>query len=120
MNDPRYVKFKSTFEPFSVPLEVQEALWNYFMYGYEPGGFTTAVLRNDFASAITRAHPSLTSENLRDIARWFFNVRLPDAFGTQEKIDAWRSLTNEQRQEIMEDHRLCATVFDILRGVPGP
>lgn len=111
--------FKASFDEFDVPIEMQEGFWNYFMYGWEPGSFGMAILRNDFRDAVCRAHPALSAEHLREIARWFYNVRLPDAYGSNEKIESWMSLTNEQRREIMEDIRLCPTVFDILRTVPG-
>jgi hypothetical protein len=114
-------EFKRTLEEYNVPLEMQDAFWNYFMYGWEPGSFGMAILRNDFFAAVCHAHPSLTAEHLRDIARWFYNIRLPGAaYGSDEKINAWKKLTDEERKEIMEDLRLCPTLFDILRSVPGP
>jgi hypothetical protein len=111
--------FKRTFEYFDVPEEVQAGFWNYFMYGWEPGSFGMAILRNDFAEAVLRAHPALKLDHLKDIAKWFYNTRLPDAFGTEENIRAWKELSNEQRKEIMIDLKLCQTVFDVLRDVPG-
>ena len=108
-----------TFAVYTVPGELHEAFWHYFMYGWEPGGFGMAVLENNFIEAVLRAHSSLTADHLRDIARWFLNTRLPDAYGSEEKVKAWIALTDEQRQEIMESLRLCPTVFDVLRAVPG-
>lgn len=90
------------------------------MYGWDPGGFGLAILRNDFCDAVCRAHPALSSETLRGIAKWFYNTRLPDAFGSDEKIKEWKMLTNQQRREAMEGLGLCPTVFDILRTIPGP
>lgn len=114
-------EFKITLEEYDVPVEMQDAFWNYFMYGWEPGGFGMAILRNDFFEAVCRAHPSLTSEHLRQIARWFYNTRLPqEAYGSDEKIEEWKALSNEQRKEIMEDLKLCPTLFDVLRRTPGP
>jgi len=111
--------FKRTFEDFAVPEEMQAGFWNYFMYGWEPGGFGMAILRNDFCAAVIRAHPSLSADHIRDIAKWFYNTRLPDAFWDEEKIKAWKALSNEQRREIMIDLKLCQSVFDVLRDVPG-
>lgn len=108
-----------TFAIYEVPGEIREAFWHYFMYGWEPGGFGMAVLQNDFAGAVMRAHPSISVEHLRGIALWFYNVRLPDAYGSEEKVRAWIALTDEERKEIMESLKLCPTVFDILRAVPG-
>lgn len=114
-------EFKVTLDEYAIPVEMQHAFWNYFMYGIEPGGFGMAILRNDFADAVVRAHPSLTAEHLRQIARWFYNTRLPaDAYGSHEKIEAWVALSDERRREIMEDRGLCPTLFDVLRRTPGP
>lgn len=111
--------FRTTFAHYAVPEEMQSAFWNYFMYGWDPGSFGRAALRNDFANAVLRAHPSLSVDHLREIARWFKNTRLPDAYGSDGKIEAWQSLSNETRREIMEDLHLSPTLFSILRSVPG-
>ena len=114
--------FYNTFdEYYDIPKELQEAFWLYFRYGIEPGGFGMAVLRNDFIESVLRAHPVLQSKNLKDIARWFSNTRLPkDAWGSTEKINNWIHLPDDDRREIMEELKLCPTLFDILRSVPLP
>lgn len=118
---PMQTPFIESFSGFGVPLELQEAFWNYFMYGLEPGGFGMAILRNDFVDAVCRAHRSLTADHFREIALWFSNTRLPrDSYGSDDNIEKWKRLSNEERRIIMEDLKLCPTVFDVLRGVPGP
>lgn len=113
--------FAASLDEFSVPVELQEGFWNYFMYGWEPGSLGLAILENDFCAAVCRAHPSLSAEHLRHIAKWFYNTRLPrSAYGSAKNILYWKSLSDEQRREIMEDHKLCPTVFDVLRATPGP
>lgn len=115
------LEFKLTLDDFAVPLEMQEAFWNYFMYGWEPGSFGMAILENNFFDAVLHAHHALSMDHMRGIVQWFHNTRLPRAaHGSIEKVEAWRKLSDNQRKEIMEDLRLCPTLFDILRRVPGP
>lgn len=110
-------QFKETFRYYEFPLELQEAFWNYFAYGWEPGGFGMAILRNNFCDAVCRAHPSLSSENLRHIAKWFANSPPPMSFGSDTKIEAWKALTDDERRDIMIEYRLRPSVIDILKGV---
>lgn len=110
-------QFKATFENFAVPEEMQDAFWNYFAYGIDPGSFGMAILRNDFFDAVIRAHRALTSEHLRNISRWFLNVAPKIAFGSEEKIKDWKALSDEERRDIMIEWRLRPTEFDILRGL---
>jgi len=112
-------QFKSTFDGYSVPEEMQEAFWNYLAYGWDPGGFGMAILRNDFSGAVLRAHPALTSENLRHIAKWLSNSPPPASFGSDTKISEWQALTDEERRDIMIEYRLRPSVIDVLMGAPA-
>lgn len=114
--DP-HPQFMATFEHYAVPQEMQMAFWNYLAYGWDPGGFGTAILRNDFFGAVLRAHPVLTSDHLRSIAKWFSNIPPPASFGSDAKIEAWKALIDDERRDIMIEYRLRPSVVDILRGV---
>ena len=110
-------QFKATFDHHDVPVEMQEAFWNYLAYGWDPGSFGVAILRNDFAGAVLRAHRALTAECFRSIAIWFANVPPPMAFGSDAKIEAWKALTDDERRDIMIEHRLRPSVIDVLKGI---
>lgn len=67
---------------------LDEALENYLMHGYEPGGFLTSVLANDLQLAVGRAD-SFNRKNLPEIVdAVVFNV--PDlAWGSYERVKDW-------------------------------
>jgi hypothetical protein len=110
-------QFEATFEHYKVPKEMQDAFWNYFAYGIDPGSFGMAVLRDSYSEAVVRAHQALTSEHLRSIAKWLYNVPPKQAFGSDEKIKQWKTFTDEARRDIMIELRLRPSEFDILRGL---
>ena len=109
--------FSATFEYYEkIPIEIREALWSYFAYGFEPGSFTRAVLENDFSRAVTTAHSSLPVESLRQLAKWLGYYAPYKSFGNTQKVNAWIALTNEQRLDIMIKYELRPGVFDVLSG----
>jgi len=109
-------QFKATFDHYDVPEEMQEAFWNYFAYGLDPGSFGMAVLRDSFSEAVVRAHRALTAKHLRHIAKWLYNIPMKQAYGSDEKVTAWKLLTDEERRDIMIELRLRPDEFEILRG----
>ena len=111
--------FNTSFQYYpDVPEEIKSALWNYLAYGLPPGGFTTAVLQNDFVSAAVRAHPALTSNTFRSLAKWLVNSVPAAAWGNLENMNDWMKKTQEERTEILIEWRLRPGEFDILRGAP--
>lgn len=78
-----YFKFNS-----SVPSHTQESLVNYFVHCYEPGGFLTAVLRNDLVGAANKADRE-NRESLAHIAIWIQNHAPYGSWGDQESINRW-------------------------------
>lgn len=77
-----------TFNHANVPGHTQDALVNYFVHGYEPGGFLSAVLRNDLVGAATKAD-STNRECLAHIAIWIMNHAPYGSWGDQESINGW-------------------------------
>ena len=109
--------FSNTFEYYGkVPIEIREALWNYFTFGFEPGGFTRAVLENEFIIAVTTTHSLLPVESLRQLAKWLGQYAPYKSFGNKENVKVWLELTNEQRRDIMIEKGLRPGVFDVLSG----
>ena len=102
---------------------LDEALENYLMRGYEPGGFLTAVLANDLRLAVGRAD-RWNKDNLTWIATEVFQ-KVPDvalysydavrdwcrdkegrrsAYAAQkEKEFTWRSLKGEVKTKVYND-----------------
>lgn len=114
-------QFVGTFDHYpAVPVEIIDALWNYFAYGFTPGSFTVSILCNDFMGAACHAHPSLTTYTFRDIAKWLINTAPYGSYGNAQAYRDWLKKTNEERLQIMIDRGLRPHEFDILRGVAVP
>jgi hypothetical protein len=109
--------FVSTLDTYSgIPDDFHSALWNYFAYGIEPGGFGMAVLSNDFISASLRAHSALKIETFQHLAKWLMNVAPIGSYGSPEDVEDWMAKTDEDRMDIMINIRLRPSEFDILAG----
>jgi hypothetical protein len=64
------------------------ALDRYVRYGLPPGGFLSAVLRNDFLGAAGRADDT-NSRKLHAWASIIYNVVPHDCHGTAERVQEW-------------------------------
>jgi len=75
-------RFYETFSKWDVPRDFADPMANYLVYGYEPGGFFTALLANDFFAAIQSSHPANTVEALKCLVGWI-NDCMPPAITTE-------------------------------------
>jgi hypothetical protein len=102
---------------------LDEALENYLMYGYEPGGFLTSVLANDLYLAVGRADhwnrdrlleivnevlfrmPSISYGSYAAVKDWCKDRDgRRSAYATQkEKEYTWRVLKGEVRETVTQD-----------------
>ena len=73
---------------YDVPDHTREALANYFVHGFEPGSFGTAVLCNDLASAVCRAD-HVNSQSIPGIVRWLMNNAPHGSWGNRDIVDEW-------------------------------
>lgn len=111
MNITKFSKerLKESFNFWLVDDEYSEPLTNYLVYGFSPGSFFFYVLCNDWANAIVRSHPANKIENLKNLTKWILNVMPREAWGDQEKVDAWFRKMPEERRYILEAHELIFT-----------
>jgi 1,2-phenylacetyl-CoA epoxidase PaaB subunit len=113
--------FANTFQYFSdIPDAIQSGLWNYLAYGLQPGSFLESVLTNNYVMAMVRADGTWTRRGLHDLAKWILHEAPIDSWGSAEKYNAWRELTDEQRRDIMIEKKLRPHEFEILSGVEVP
>jgi hypothetical protein len=82
---------------------------NYLIYGYEPGSCFTAILANDFVSAIRSCHPVNSVESLKALAGWIYSDMPRQAYGNYESVRAWIALDTEERRDILVHNRLIYT-----------
>lgn len=113
----RHTMFDLTFTNFSqVNENFRETLWNYFLYGLEPGSFTRCVLENNFYGAIMKAHPILTIGVLKELLLWLDVYAPKNSYGSEKTVNKWLSLSLTERRDIMIEHNLSPGVFDVLSG----
>lgn len=98
-----------TFQKWDVPRDYADPMANYLVYGYEPGGFFTSVLANDFFAAVSRSHPANTIEVLKCLVGWINDCMPAEAFGSYRSVDAWCNRTDDSRRLILEEYGLIFT-----------
>jgi hypothetical protein len=105
---------------WTVPREYFDALYNYLVYGFEPGSFWTAVLANDFMNAIQHSHPANTIEALKHATGWIRDTFPVESYGGYKNIKSWMELEPTDRRMILEECRLIYTeqeeVMALLKG----
>ena len=82
----------------NMPVDVLTAIDNYLIQGWDPGGFTTAVLAGDLFEAVGRAD-YMSKEYLSDIAKWIkWNVPR-EAYGSYENVKDWIANKDDRRSK---------------------
>jgi hypothetical protein len=111
-----------TFQIWSVDKEFADPMFNYLVHGFNPGSCFTAVLANDFLSAVSRSHPSNTIEAFKALAGWIRDTVPADARGSYEAVDHWTSMGPEFRRAGLESAGLVLSadqeMWATLKNVP--
>lgn len=88
-----------------VPKEFADPMYNYLVYGIEPGGFFRGWYAND-ATSIIRSHPANTVTALKDLTKWMLNCLPGEAWGSHDRVDAWLKMDPVQRRQLLEQQDL--------------
>ena len=105
---------------WTVPKEYFDPLFNYLVYGFEPGSFWTAVLANDFARAVQHSHPSNDIPALKNVVGWMSNSFPWESYGDYDKIRSWIDLDAQERRMLLESADLIYTEQEeIMLGLRG-
>lgn len=72
----------------SIPKDMRDGMTRYVEDRKDPGGFLSAVIRNDLLDAACRADRT-NLPLLREYAQWFYNVAPYGCAGSPEKMRAW-------------------------------
>jgi len=86
-----------------------QLLYNYLVYGYEPGSFWTAVLENDWFGAIARSHPGNNVEALKNASKWITGVWPAEIYGDHSSVQQWLQRTALERRTVLEQAKLIYT-----------
>ena len=106
-----------TFQQWDVPKDFADPMYNYLVYGYNPGSCFTSALANDFIGAITRSHPVNTIEAFKALAGWIRDTVPHEAVGSYKAVNNWCSLEEDVRRDILEQHELIYTAKQEMRLV---
>ena len=98
-----------TFTKWDVPRDFADPMANYLVYGYQPGGFFTSVLANDFFAAIQSSHPANTVEAFKCLVGWIGDCMPTEAYNTYNQVSEWCRLPEGHRRAILEKYKLIYT-----------
>lgn len=80
----------------NIPTNTLSTLDNWGEFGYECGGFLTAVLENDLSGAVARAD-HINIKIIPDIVKYVFNELPAACWGSPEAVKRWYGKKREGR-----------------------
>lgn len=96
-------RFYESAEHWDVPDGYAEVIYNYLVYGLQPGSFFNAVLANDMFEAMIRSHPSNQVQLLAHTMSWLNSMGLRGvAWGNYDSINNWLKMDEATRREHLE------------------
>ena len=102
-------RFNETFKYYMVDDEYSQSIYNYLVYGLEPGSFWASVFANDFINAMMTSHMANKIPNLKNAARWIY-FKMPDpAFGSYDAVNQWLNMPDDERRTFLEKKELIYT-----------
>ena len=115
------VHFNRGLANWEVPKDYADTVGNYFLYGFSPGSFFTAVLANDMASAMICSHPNDSVISLKNLFGWLWSTGTYNlAWGNYGAVEGWLSMDDATRRTALESKRLVYTESqEILMALNG-
>ena len=114
-------RLKESLNHWRVPRDFAEPMYNYLVYGFEPGSFFKGWYAND-ATSIVHSHAANTVGALKDLTKWMINCLPPDAWGSYAAVDAWIKMPAAQRRYLLEQRKLIYTeqeeIMLVLKSEP--
>ena len=101
-----------SFSRWEVPQEYCQPVRDYLVNGFDPGSFYTAVLANDFMSAVIRSHSVNRIDTLKSLAGWISNTMPDAAWGSYDQVRTWLNMSDEDRRTVLEQAELIYTTRD--------
>jgi len=98
--DRRTRGFFESFQLYPVTEEWADELYNYFIMGWPPGSFHTAVLANDLTQAAFKSHPMNEWKQIREFVKWVFANAPADSVGSYENVENWLAMSASKRKKI--------------------
>lgn len=76
-----------------IPTHIRDGIKMWIEKAVPSGSFVMSVASNDLSGAIGRAD-HVNKQYLPTIVSWFYNYAPTGCWGSQEKVDQWKGLTN--------------------------
>ena len=96
-----------TLNTWEVPREYADIMFDYFVHGLESGSFFTAVLANDFASAMASSHPANSIQGLKNLVGWLRSTLTHgQAWGDYKTVKTWLALSEAERRDVLVKYGL--------------
>lgn len=103
-------RFYSTFAIWEVPKDFADPIFNYYVYGFQPGSFFTALLANDFVEAIGKSHPANTIPSLKYLVGWLVDTQTRGTvWGSYDIVNNWLNAGEKYRRDTLEIKNLIYT-----------
>lgn len=118
--DIRYTHFEQRMTKWhpntwaNVHEDCRHALFNWLVFGWEPGGFLTAVLTNDLWRAAAVADTENT-KRLAYVTKFVMHAVPLTARGTLETMRKWHNLSDRERETVLIEARLLPTLFEVIK-----
>ena len=87
----------------SIPQHTVEALDNYFLRGWEPGGFLTSILTNELYGAV-RSADYANKHVIYEIVQWLTLEPLvpKDSWGHEKLVECWLYDVDKRRTKFVD------------------
>jgi len=95
-------KVLQTFQNWKVDKDFADPMYNYLVYGFNPGSCFTSVLANDFFGAMQRSHPANSVPAFKALAGWIRDILPPGSYGSYEAVEAWCAMDKDDRRRLLE------------------
>lgn len=102
-------RMRDTAYKWRVDDEYYQCMFNYLVYGLNPGSFFTSVLANDFHGAMMRSHPLNTVTALKGLVGWIHDDFPAHSYGSYEKVKEWSAMPEQERRKYLEFSRIIFT-----------
>ena len=98
-----------------------DPIFNYLVYGWEPGSFFTSLLANDFFGAVQHSHPANSIPALKKLCGWIRDALPNAAWGSYQQVQTWSQFSDLERRTLLESAGLIYTEREevelALRGI---
>lgn len=111
MNVTKYSRnrFLDSMLHWNIPKDYVDPIYNYLVYGLNPGSFFTSVFANDFMMAMARSHPANTIESLKTVSGWIRSACPEQAWGNYDQVRDWLKMDANRRRAHLVDCDLMYT-----------